>query len=144
MARILHREGFSQSFKAASDLHPLTVVKLDTTAGQVVSVASDNDRPFGAVDASALRAEGVTVYEETNVVRAVAGASLGFGAEVGVASIGIASAAQDNAVATITQLGPISAASGVAQWAVGQSLSAAAAGEVFSLFVKPRFLAEPS
>jgi hypothetical protein len=60
-------------------------------------------------------------------VRVPAGGSLGHGADVGVAS-------------TNGALGPVSAASGVARYRVGQALTAAAAGETFSLYVNPKQL----
>jgi hypothetical protein len=78
------------------------------------------------------------VYLDDNIVKAVAAASLGAGAEVCVASIGVASGAQRNAIATITLLGPLTIASGTAKWAVGIAMDPAAAGEVFSVYLKPR------
>jgi hypothetical protein len=55
-----------------------------------------------------------------------------------VASIGVASSAQRNALATTTLLGPLVVASGTLKWSLGRALTPAAAGEVFSVFIKFR------
>lgn len=140
MARVLHREP-RQALKAASAAAPYQTFKLDTAAeDQIVAAATNTDRPFGISDASVAQGQRVTVYEDGNIVKAVAAASLGHGGEVGVATFGVASAAQGNALATITQLGPVTGASGVSKWAVGVAMENAAAGEVFSVYVSPRQL----
>lgn len=120
-------KGYIDSLKAASAVQARKVVSLDTVDNQVVPVATNNVRPFGQVDASAAQGEQVTVYGENNVVKLVAAASVGHGAEVGVAS-------------TNGDIGPIAGASGITRFAVGQTRSAAAAGEVVSVYVKPRQL----
>lgn len=116
------------SFKAASVLSDKLAVKLDTTANQVVPVASVNDQPFGvAHDVASSVGDVIPVYGPHNVAKVVAAASIGVGADAGVAS-------------TNGNLGPVTAASGVVKYRVGYSLTAAAAGETFSLFVAPRQL----
>jgi hypothetical protein len=114
---------------AASDINPGRVVKLDVgdTQRQVVPVATNTGEPFGVALATGLQGKAVTIEELGSVVKVPAGASLGAGADVGVAS-------------TNGALGPVSAASGSVVHAVGKSLSAAAAGEQFSLYVRPRQL----
>lgn len=104
---------------AASAILPNRPVKDDTTADQVLPCATKTDRPRGMTQASAGAADPVAVYT-SGVVNAVAGASLGAGAEVGVAS-------------TNGALGPVAAASGLEIFAVGTSQDAAVAGEVFAV-----------
>jgi hypothetical protein len=132
MAFELHRHGFQQALKAASQLLPRTTVRLaGSNALFVLPCASWNQRPFGVTANATHGASGlasddaVTVYEEGNVVKAVAAASLGVGVEVAVGS-------------TNGRLVPLAAASGTPAWAVGISESPAGDGEVFSLYVKPR------
>lgn len=67
------------------------------------------------------------VVDAGNTIKVTAIGSLGMGADIGVAS-------------TNGGLAPVSAASGIDVWRVGRSVSAAAAGEVFSLYVSPRLL----
>lgn len=123
-----HKGFIPPGLQAASLINPMSVVSLDTVADQVVPIATNNVRPLGVVgDASVAQGEAITVYGQHNIVKVKACASLGAGAEVGVGS-------------TNGQLNAIAAASGVTRWAVGQSLSAAGAGEVFSLLVHPRQL----
>jgi len=131
---------FSLPFKAASVTPPRTVVALDTVANQVVPVTNASQRPYGITRASgATPGLSVAVYESPGVAKAIAAASLGFGAEVSLASVGVASAAQENSLATTTLLGPKSvAASGTTQWSVGVALTPALAGEVFSVKLEPR------
>lgn len=112
-------------FKAASAIAARKPVKLDTVADQVVLAATNNVRPLGFVTASAGRGEGLSVFTDSNVVKAIAAASVGVGVEVAVAS-------------TNGDLGPLTTASGVGVWAVGLSLSPAQAGETFSVLIRAR------
>lgn len=117
-------------FTAASDMNPHAPVQVDTGTPkrQAVAVGTNNVEIQGFTgDATALRTEAVTVYGEGAVVQAVAAASLGAGAELGIASSNGA-------------LGPVSGASGVSKYRVGKSFEAAAAGEKFALYVKPKQL----
>jgi hypothetical protein len=96
---------------------------------QVIPLATCNIEPIGVARASAVNpGDAVSVYDHSNIVRAVAAASLGHGQLVGVAStnggLGIVAGGSGS-------VGPV-------VWAVGRSLSAAAAGETFSLFINPR------
>lgn len=131
---------FSQPFKVASVAPPRTVVALDSVSGQVIPITNASQRPYGITQATgASPGLSVAVFESPGVAKAIAGASLGFGAEVSLASVGVASAAQSNSLATTTLLGPKSvAASGTVQWAVGVAQTPALAGEVFSVKLEPR------
>jgi hypothetical protein len=116
--------------KTASAVNPGGVLTLDTgdTQRQVVPVASLNILPIGvALATGASPGDAVTLEGEHSIVKVVAGASLGQGAVIGVGS-------------TNGSLAPVAGASGSVKCAVGDSLSAAAAGETFSLYVRPRVL----
>lgn len=138
MAFVVDR--YSLPFKCASAIPPRTVVALDKTANQVIPYTNASQRPYGISQATgATVGAGIAVYESPGVAKAVAAASLGMGAEVSLASLGVASAAQSNSLATITLLGPAAvAASGTVQWAVGVALTPALAGEIFSVKLEPR------
>lgn len=116
-------------FTAASDINPGRVVSLDTGIDRgVVPLATNNVEPQGVVGpATALRTEAVTVYGEGDVIEVTACASIGAGADVGVAS-------------TNGQLGLVTGASGITRYRVGKSVNSAAAGEKFSLYVKTKQL----
>lgn len=129
MAFELHRPGFQHAFYCASNIASNIArvpVKLSASSADTVLAAGTNaDRPFGMVGGPATRAEHVTVYEEGNYVKAIAVASLGANTEVTIASSNGA-------------LGPDAPIAASGHWAVGISMSAAGAGEVFTLYVKPR------
>jgi hypothetical protein len=123
----LHRNGFPG--KAASAILPGQAVSLNTgdTEREVLPVATSNVEAFGIALASAGPQDAVTIFEEHSVVKVTALASLGAGANIGVASANGA-------------LGIVSAASGSVVHAIGKSVSAAAAGESFGLYIRPRQL----
>jgi hypothetical protein len=114
-------------FTVASAIAPYAVVTVNTAANRsVFPVATNNVRPLGLNGpATGLQGEAITIYDDGAVVEAIAGASLGAGAELVVAS-------------TNGTIAPGAGASGVTRWAVGYSIEAAAAGEKFSLYVRPR------
>jgi hypothetical protein len=116
---------------AASSMAANTVVGLDTanTQRQYVAIATVNVEPVGVTRNVASNAgDGISVYDENHIVRAIAGASLGAGANIGV-------------LGATTSVGIVAAgASGVVVWRLGRSQTAAAAGETFSLSIKPRQL----
>ncbi len=122
-------QGFIEpAFIAASAMAPFTAVKLDTVAGQVVPVASKNQEPLGITGAASVaQGAAVVVYGPGNIEKALAGASLGAHADIGVAS-------------TNGALGPVAGASGSVVWRLGQSRTAAGGDERFSLYVNPRQL----
>lgn len=129
MAYELHLDDHAHSGVAAATTitprHPVNIA--GTSVPLVVPVASSNLVVDG-VTGAATTASGAqaVVYFDGNVVKMVAAASLGAGADVSVGT-------------TVTGAvwgGSIFAASG--HWCIGKSLSTAAAGEVVSVFVKPR------
>lgn len=151
MAYEIIRPNFQLPVRPASSLIPRTFVKLVGTSVLLAQpVGSSNDRPFGQVGEAtapvglgdardALTIDAADLREEGNIVKAIAGASLGAGVEVTVATIGICTGVQGGSyVATVTQLGPIAVASGTQQWSYGFSLDAAPAGALFTLYFKPR------
>lgn len=125
MAYELHRNAYPGL--AASAINSRVPVGRAAGERAVVPVATSGAEPFGISLASAAQGEAVTVLDHHSVAKAVAAASLGGGAPLGVAS-------------TNGALGPIAGASGVARFQVGISEHAAAAGEVVSVFVNPRQL----
>jgi hypothetical protein len=137
MAFELIRPGHQQPIVAGSPILPRQAVQLGGTSGLLAfPAASMNVRPFGVnggatagvASGAALPGETFTVYEELNVVKAKAGASLGAGAEVAVGS--------DNGTFWPVAAASLFAASG--HWTVGIAETPAGVGEVFSLYVKPR------
>lgn len=138
MSYILDR--FSSPHKVASQIVPKSIVTEDPAAGKMLLLTNASQRPFGSVQATGATAGAfVAVYEAPSYVKAIAAASVGIGGEVALASVGVASGAQGNAIATTSLLGPASAgASGVARWAVGIAQSAAAGGEIFTVKLEPR------
>lgn len=91
------------------------------------AVGSTGQEIAGFAICNASRAQGLTVLAEGNVVKCVSVASIGVGANVGIAS-------------TNGAMGLVSAASGVVVHAAGKSETAAGAGEIFSVYVRPRQL----
>lgn len=138
MAYTLDR--FSVPLKAASHLPPKAVVRLDTVANQVLHTSANSQRPFGAVQATILQGYAGAIYEDPSYQKLVACASIGFGAEVWVASFGVASGYQGTGLATIAQMGVATGASGVVAWSVGLAMEPASAGDVFTVKLAPRQL----
>lgn len=136
MAFELIRPGHQLSVVAGSPILPRSAVTLGGTSGLLAFPAgSMNVKPFGmngaatqGLASAALPGEVFTVYEELNIVKAKAGASLGAGAEVAVGSA--------NQTFWPVAAASLFAASG--HWTVGVALTPAAADETFSLYVKPR------
>ncbi len=117
---------------AASNTAPALAVAFASSAAQdraVVPVGTVNVMPLGVANATAgptsSLPNAVTVHGIGNIVKAVAAASIGVGADVGVGS-------------TNGVLVGISGASGVTKWALGQSVTPANPGETFSVYVNPR------
>lgn len=124
MAYELIRDKLNFPFKAQATIAALRPVKLGTAAETVALAASSNDRPFGFVSAGVNALEQIAVREEGNYVKAVAAASLGANQPVMVGSV------DGSLIHT-----PITAS---AHWEVGVSMTAAPAGGVFTVFIKPR------
>ena len=124
----LDHKGFIHSAKAASAVNPHQAVELvGTTLAIVLPLATNGREGLGVVDASAPAEGQVTIYGQDNLVRGIAVASLGVGADVAAASANGA-------------LGPVVGASGITRWRVGKAVEAAAAGERFTFIVSPRQL----
>lgn len=125
--------GPAYPFVAASQLKFGVAVKADTTvAEQVLPAASTNDEIVGITIATVPTYGAPVAIVRSGVAKAIAAASTGHMARVGVAS-------------TDGSFGPISAsaagASGVAialRYSMGWALKAAAAGEVFPVLLDPR------
>lgn len=125
MAFELHREVFPGI--AASVVQPRQLVKLVDGERRVAPIASTNELPLGLALGSAGIGENVAVPEPGSIVKAIAGASLGGGAEVQIGS--------SNGALVLA-----AGASGVTKFSVGQTVAATAAGEVVSVRVNPRQL----
>lgn len=129
MAFEIHDAGLAFPGLAASNVQPGQVVSLAAgTERGIQPCASNNLRPFGVSFAVATQGDAVTVHAIGNIVKTIANASVGVGAELTVAS------------GSATGVAPVSGASGVERWSVGQSVTAAAAGETLSVYVHPRQL----
>src|SRR5690242_19645288 len=105
MAFELHRSAPLPGI-AASAINVDSAVSLDAgdVQRQFLPVATVNVEPVGIARATAVNpGDGITVYDRDHVVRVPAGASLGHGADIGVAS-------------TNGALGPVTGASGVVKW----------------------------
>lgn len=114
---------------AASAINAGAALRLSASAveRQFIPIATSNVEPFGIALASAggtSLTQAVPVVDVGNTIKVTAIASLGCGADIGVAS-------------TNGGLAPVAGASGVLVWAVGKAMQPAAAGEVFGLYVKP-------
>lgn len=124
MAFVHHKHEHQFPVKAGSTLNPRVPVFLGGTSGLLCFPAGSNqDTVYGFNgDATFLAGEVAAIYEEMNIVKAVAAASVGAGALVGIAS--------DNG-----SLSPAAAASG--RFAVGRTFAPAGAGEVVSVRITP-------
>lgn len=136
MAHELHVPGHTKSYPAASVILPRqAVTKAGTSVLFLLPAGTNSLRPAGLIGPATVGASGlndgeqVAVYEHQNIVKAIAGASFGVGQEMFVGS--------SNGVLMPALAASLFSASG--HWVVGTSeTAAAAAGEVFSLYVAPR------
>ena len=125
---ILDRPEHSIPLEAATTLLPKQLVRLvGTNTPLVAPCATTSHEPFGHVDATYAAGEIAAVYEEANYRKVVAGASLGVGDVV----VGSANGALLPYVAA-----SVFAASG--HFVAGKAFTPAAAGETFTLFIKPK------
>lgn len=121
----LHRSGFPALAASAINLGAVVSQDVGDTQRQVLPVSTVNVEPLGVALATAVNpGDALTVLDRGSVVKVTAAASLGAGAYVGV-------------VGATLSLGLVAGASGVVKWAVGKSMTAAAAGEVFSFYINP-------
>lgn len=120
MPEFLHHHAFPGV--AASQINAQAVVALAPGAGDRAVLPADvGDEPFGvALAAASSPGDAVTVHDRGNTVQAIAAASFGAGANVGVATVNAG-------------LRPV--ASGALR--AGQSVTPAGPGETFSLYVNP-------
>jgi hypothetical protein len=120
--------GFIHAEAAASIVLPFQPVTLSASAAEYVPLGANTLEPVAVNgNATAARAEKMTGYGEGCIVRAVAGASLGYNADVGVAS-------------SNGTLAPVTGASGVTRYRVGKALEPAAAAGRFTIRVSVRQL----
>lgn len=137
----LHRNSGLPLLAGATDVVGGNLV---TVSGpwQVTTVQSANEEPIGVARASAPAHGAVDVRDLSagDVVRAIAGATITAGQQVGFASN--ATVAGASGVIQVTKLGPVSkaASSGTTAWAVGQALETAIPGNTFAYRVNPRQL----
>lgn len=94
----------------------------------VIRAGSLNDLPIGMTIATIASVGDPVTVVVGGIAKGIAGASLGAGAPVGVGST--------NGV-LIPQTPSVTATAMALRWVVGVSLDAAAAGDVFSIWVKP-------
>jgi hypothetical protein len=125
MAWTLHRDTFPKIVASAALVANVPVKPLAGTADKVVLAASVNDYPLGFTIASGASAGNPIAIVTEGVVKAICSASVGAGAEVGVAS-------------TNGGLGPVSGASGLTKYVVGEAQNSAAAGDTFSVQLRVR------
>ena len=125
MAHYRHTETLPKL--SASAISPKLPVKESGTKDTVVLATVKTDHPLGVTIASTASPGDALAVVTDGVVRAICAASVGAGVDVGVAS-------------TNGGLGPVVAASGVRNFAVGISQTAAAAGDTFSVLLRPREL----
>ena len=127
MPREIHRSGYPAVAASAVNAGAAVTVASGSDS-RVAPVATVNVRPLGiALATGATVGLAVTVLDEGNVAVVTVGASVGRGAEIGVAS-------------TNGALGPVAGASGSVVYSVGQSVSAGDADQDISLYVNPRQL----
>lgn len=128
MAFELHRGAFPGIAASAINAQQVVTFDVGDTQRQFLPVATNGVEPVGVALATALLpGDGVTVHDAYNVVKVTACASLGANTDVGVAT-------------SSGRLGPVTGASGVTRYRVGKSVTPAADGEVFSLYVNARQL----
>ena len=128
MAFDLHRPGFQFAAKAQGAVNPVASGKLagqpvgfGTAAEQAVFLASGAE-PWGVAKVGSY-ADGdrMTIYEPGNYVKADAAVSVGWAAEVSIATANGA-------------LGLVASGS----WSLGKSIGPAAAGDVFTVLIRPQ------
>lgn len=112
---------------AASAIIEKAPVKTHTVKDQVVLAATNTDLPLGVAVATAASPGDPIAIQKSGVAKLVAGASIGAGAEVAVAS-------------TNGAVGVAAVASGFRRFAIGEAQEAVAAGATFSVLLRPREL----
>lgn len=135
MALQWNQEFNTETFRAASVFPQFIAVQLDTTGFSVVaaSSASAGVAPAIGLSKATMASTGISADIQTGGWgKAIAGASLGIGAIVGVGNGG------SGTLVPIKQLGTASANAAQPQFAVGTALEAASAGSIFTVKIAPR------
>lgn len=136
MAHELHIDKHTLPLAVATDLAPRFPVKAaGTNIPMVAPIATSSEVPFGVsnnamyvASSAALPAPGrekAAVYFAQNSVKVRCNSSVGAMADVAVSS-------------TNGGVGPSGIIAASAHWIIGQTLEAAAAGEVTTIFINPR------
>lgn len=137
MAHELHLDKHTLSIAVATDTNPRFPIKLSTATSTLLAVpiATAADTPFGVTNnatyvasSAALPSPGrekCAIYFAGNSVKVRAAGSVGVGADVMVSS-------------TNGGVGPSGIIVASGHWILGQTLEAAAAGEITTIFVNPR------
>ena len=133
MAFELHQDKEQFPVKAGTDIIPRSAVKLGGTSVLLaIPIATAAEEPFGVTHTATYlgsqvdgAADQAAVYFRGNVMKMKAAGSVGAGADVFVAS-------------TNQGVGPSGIITASAHWIIGKTVSAAAAGEVVSVYVNPR------
>lgn len=124
--KVLDRGGLPMVAASAVNADVAVRVAASGNTWSVVACSTSAQEPLGVSMASAPNpGDAVTVQDDGNIPKVTAAASLGAGADVMVGSSNGA-------------LAPANAPVGSGVWLLGKSLSPAAAGEKFSLYVRPR------
>lgn len=133
MAYTQTKMGGRVPLKAASGMGafvPVQFLQGGSALGEtVIQSATWNVMPFALSQATVASAgDPIEIFQQGDVGKGVAGASLGAGAQVGVGST--------NGV--LAPLAPVAAGpSGLPRWAIGVAVSNAAPGDIFSVYINP-------
>lgn len=150
MAYEIIRPNFQLPVLPASTVVPRTPVKLvgsnalrvlpvGTSTDQIFAMVGEATAPVSGAANSAVQGFAAQLLEPGNIVKAIAAASFAAGVEVMVGTIGVATLAQGGSyVATVPQFITLAAASGAAIWSAGFALDTGIAGELFTLYLRPR------
>lgn len=136
MAVQLNQDFNTESFRNSSVIPQFVAVQLDTAA--IMSIVLASSASAGVAPVIGLsKATGASVGISLDIQtggwgKAIAGASLGRGAWVGVGNGG------SSTLVPINSLGTASPGAAQPQWAVGYSLEPAAAGVIFTVKIAPR------
>lgn len=133
---------------AASDIVAGAPVRIASSADWGVQmVQSSAEKPLGIARDNAIAGDPITVYDDGNVLRTVAGASFSRQAFVGVVGTSSVTHPISGIAVTTPVLGQVAGtpsvavgASSTSVWAVGQAWESAAAGDQIGYRVEPRLL----
>lgn len=127
---------------AATDVPPHAPVKFFGASNgvrAVISIATTSDEAIGiSGEVGAAGGQPIAIYDRGSTMKAVAGATITDGGDVGY--VGATTVAGPSGNYSQPLLGPVSGASGSKVFRVGQAVMAAVPGQVFSFYVSPRQL----